>query len=104
MRLLGPCVNWEISSWGDILEFPFDGIKLDAQPQAVVGSRMGVELTIANENDTPARIHSSQLGFVLLTERFEGATSPSDGPSTAVDQELSEEHLPVSSGLHWCAS
>jgi hypothetical protein len=64
--------------------FTFDGIKLDAQPKAVVGSRMGVELTIANENDTPARIDSSQLGFVLLSERVEGATSPSDGPSTAV--------------------
>jgi hypothetical protein len=62
--------------------FTFDAIKLDVQPKAVVGSRMGVELTIANENDTPARIDSSQLGFVLLSERVEGATSPSDGPST----------------------
>jgi hypothetical protein len=49
--------------------FTFDGIKLVAQPKAVVGSRMGVELTIASENDTPARIDSSQLGFVLLSSR-----------------------------------
>jgi hypothetical protein len=64
--------------------FTFDEIKLDAQPKAVVGSRMGVELTLTNENDTPARIDSSQLGFALLSERIAGATSPSDGPSVAV--------------------
>jgi hypothetical protein len=56
--------------------FTFEGIKLEAQPKAIADSRMGVELTITNENE--------ELGFALLSPRVVGATTPSDGPSTAV--------------------
>jgi hypothetical protein len=64
--------------------FRFDGIKLNAQPVAVEGSRAAIELTVTNEGDTPTEIDSSQIGFVLLSEKIAGATTPSDGPSTAV--------------------
>jgi len=64
--------------------FTFDGIKLNAQPVAVEGSRTTIELTVANEGDTPAKINTSQIGFVLLSEKIAGASTPSDGPSTAV--------------------
>jgi hypothetical protein len=63
--------------------FTFEGIKLEAQPKAIADSRMGVELTIINENDEPARIDSQELGFALLSPRV-GATTPSDDPSAAV--------------------
>jgi hypothetical protein len=64
--------------------FTFDGITLDAQPVAVRGVRTTIELTIKNENDTPARINTSQIGFVLLSNKIAGVRTPSDGPSTAV--------------------
>jgi hypothetical protein len=64
--------------------FTFHGIKLNAQPLAVEGSRAAIELTVTNEGDTPAKIDSSQIGFVLLSEKIAGALTPSDGPSTAV--------------------
>ena len=64
--------------------FTFDGVKLKAQPVAVEDSRATMELTVTNELDTPARIDSSQIGFVLLSEKIVGALTPSDGPSTAV--------------------
>lgn len=63
--------------------FTFDGIKLDAQPVAVNGARSAIELTIANDNDTQAKIDSSEIGFALLSEKVGGLT-PADGPSTAV--------------------
>ena len=53
--------------------FTFDGIKLNAQPVAVEGSRTTIELTVANEGDTPAKINTSQIGFVLLSEKIAGA-------------------------------
>src|SRR5712671_2723089 len=49
--------------------FTFDDIKLNAQPVAVEGSRAAIELTVANEGDTPAKIDSSQIGIVLLSEK-----------------------------------
>jgi len=64
--------------------FTFDGIKLTAQPVAVKGERAALELTVTNEGDAPAKIDSSQIGFVLLSEKIAGAPTPSDGPSTAV--------------------
>ena len=64
--------------------FTYDGIKLDAQPLSAGDLRAAIELTVTNEGDTPAKIDSSQIGFVLLSERIAGASTPSDGPSTAV--------------------
>ena len=64
--------------------FTFEGIKLNARPVAVEGVRAAIELTVTNESDTPAKIDTSQIGFVLLSERIAGAQTPSDGPSTAV--------------------
>jgi len=64
--------------------FTFGSIKLNAQPVAVEDVRAAIELTVTNENDTPANIDSSQIGFVLLSEKVAGALTPSDGPSTAV--------------------
>lgn len=64
--------------------FTFGGIKLTAQPVAVKGERAALELTISNEGDAPAQIDSSQIGFVLLSEKVAGAPTPSDGPSMAV--------------------
>jgi hypothetical protein len=64
--------------------FEFDDIKLNAQPIAVEGSRRAIELTVTNEGDSPAKIDSSEIGFVLLSERIAGALTPSDGPSTAL--------------------
>jgi len=59
-------------------------ISIDAQPVAVEGVRTAVELTVTNESDTPAKIASSQIGFVLLSKKIAGVQTPSDGPSTAV--------------------
>jgi hypothetical protein len=64
--------------------FTFEGISLDAQPVAVKDVRAAIELTITNKGDTPARIDTSQIGFVLLSEKIAGVQTPSDGPSTAV--------------------
>jgi hypothetical protein len=64
--------------------FTFDGIKLNAQPVAAEGVRSAIELTVTNEGDTPAKIDSSQIGFVVLSERIAGVPTPSHGPSTAV--------------------
>jgi hypothetical protein len=63
--------------------FTVQGIHLDAQPVAI-NDRLAVKLTITNESDTPARIDSSQIGLLLLTQKIEGALTPSDGPSMAV--------------------
>jgi hypothetical protein len=59
--------------------FTFDGIRLDALPLSAGGSHAAIELTVTNECDTPAKIDSSQIGFVLLSERIGGASTPSDG-------------------------
>jgi len=64
--------------------FTFDGIKLTAQPVAVKGERAAIELIITNEGDTAAKIDTSQIGFMLLSEKIAGAQTPSDGPSMAV--------------------
>jgi len=77
LKVLGPAETKQ--TW-----YTLQGTKLNAQPIAVKGSRMAVELTITNEGSTPARIDSSQIGFVLLSEKIEGASTPSDGPSMAV--------------------
>jgi hypothetical protein len=77
LKVLGPAETKQ--TW-----YTLQGTKLNAQPIAVKGSRITVELTITNEGSTPARIDSSQLGFVLLSKKIEGARTPSDGPSMAV--------------------
>jgi hypothetical protein len=64
--------------------FTFESISLNAQPVAVEGVRTAIELTVTNESDTLARIDTSQIGFVLLSEKIPGVNTPSDGPSTAV--------------------
>jgi hypothetical protein len=50
----------------------------------VKGEHAALELTVTNEGDAPDKIDSSQIGFVLLSEKIAGAPTPSDGPSTAV--------------------
>ena len=64
--------------------FAYDNIYLNAQPIAREGSRAAIELTITNDGDTAARINGLEIGFVLLSERIAGASTPSDGPSMAV--------------------
>jgi hypothetical protein len=77
--------------------YSVEGIKLKAQPKAIQGSRMGVELTITNEADRPAIILGSQIGFALLSEKVSGLLSPSDGPSTAV---ITRTNVLSGSGTH----
>lgn len=48
--------------------YTVEGIKLDAQPKAIPGSRMGVELTITNQTERPAIILSSRIGFAVIYE------------------------------------
>jgi hypothetical protein len=60
------------------------GLKLVAHPIATQGSRASIELTITNEGNAQTKINSSQIGFVLLSQKVEGLSTPSDGPSTAV--------------------
>src|SRR5215472_8656756 len=64
--------------------FTFEGISLDARAVAVKDVRAAIELKITNESDTPAKIDTSQIGFVVLSEKIVGVQTPSDGPSTAV--------------------
>ena len=77
MKVLGPAPP-------NSTPFTFDAIRLDAQPLSAGGSHAAIELTVTNEGDTPVKIDSSQIGFVLLSERIGGASTPSDGPSAAV--------------------
>ena len=77
LKVLGPAPE-------NTRPFAFDDIKLNAQPIAAGGSRAAIELTITNAGDTAARIDGFEIGFVLLSERIAGASTPSDGPSTAV--------------------
>jgi hypothetical protein len=64
--------------------YSVEGLRLVAQPIAKQGSRTSVELTITNESNAQTKINSSQIGFVLLSQKVEGLSTPSDGPSTAV--------------------
>lgn len=77
LKVLGPAP-------ASLSPFSFDGIELNAQPTTLEGSRAAIELTVTNDGATPARIDSSQIGFVLLSEKIAGARTPSNGPSTAV--------------------
>jgi hypothetical protein len=76
LSVLGPA---ESKGW-----YSVEGLKLMAQPIATEGSRTSIELTITNEGNAPTKINSSQIGFVLLSQKVEGFSTPSDGPSTAV--------------------
>jgi hypothetical protein len=76
LKILGPAQSKQ--AW-----YRVEGISLGAQPVEIKGS-LGVELTITNEGNTRVRIDSSQIGFALLSNRIEGAQTPSDGPSIAV--------------------
>jgi hypothetical protein len=76
LSVLGPA---ESQGW-----YSVEGLKLVAQPIATEGSRTSLELTITNEGNAPTKINSSQIGFVLLSQKVEGLSTPSDGPSTAV--------------------
>jgi hypothetical protein len=75
LSVLGPA---ESKGW-----YSVEGLKLVAQPIATEGSRTSIELTITNEGNAPTKINSSQIGFVLLSQKVEGLFTPSDGPSTA---------------------
>ena len=76
LKILGPAQSKQ--AW-----YTVEGISLGAQPVAIKRS-LGVELTVTNKRNTPVRIDSSQIGFALLSNRIEGALTPSDSPSTAV--------------------
>ena len=81
LKVLGPAKPSE-------RPFTFDGIELSAQPEGQ-GSEIGVVLTISNDNDTVARIDSSEIGFAVLSEKIgaekaDRGLTPSDGPSIAV--------------------
>ena len=79
LRILGPAKA--------PVGYTVEGIKLDARPMAIKGSRMGVELTITNQTERPAIILSPQIGFAVLSQKIDDLSSPfdpSDGPSTAV--------------------
>jgi hypothetical protein len=77
LKILGPALPSKSP-------FTFDGIRIDAQPVAVDGVRTAIELTVTNETDRAAKIDTSEIGFVILSEKVVGAETPSDGPSTAV--------------------
>jgi hypothetical protein len=76
LKVIGPAESKH--AW-----YRVEGISLEARPVAIKKS-LGVEITITNKRETPVRIDSSQIGLALLSERIEGAQTPSDGPSMAV--------------------
>lgn len=76
LSILGPAESTDTG-------LTIEDIHLDAEPTTING-RLAVELTITNEGDMPARINSSQLGLLLLTQKMEGTLTPADGPSMAL--------------------